>query len=348
MYLRFGNQNTILLLISVEGLSPPKMMVLMSEKPQEAHSLASNRWLCRIVVGVLLLQLFVNLSFLQQTGRRDSANEEDSTRATKGSKETVISHEVGYVRPNNIFGHVHMAKTAGTELNGLLASRYERVCGHKGYSFDYYQHNERIKAQNKTWTPTTILGDSVSEKKGNFNRGRVPASLMKQRGYEDCDYVSHEVGYRFWKSFGTSDIPMELHVPCRDPIDHLLSMCNHNHIQFSCEGDKQQLSDQIESCSLHVDYRFDASLLKKPYLSAKCFPAFPVERYVDYMGEKLQRRRLPVDYVHRDTNKPRDRAVECLRVNETAAAEVRDMMINNYHYFAFCNECMGSSNALYD
>ncbi len=30
-----------------------------------------------------------------------------------------------------IYGHVHMAKTGGTELNGLLAMGYERVCGHK-------------------------------------------------------------------------------------------------------------------------------------------------------------------------------------------------------------------------
>jgi hypothetical protein len=39
-----------------------------------------------------------------------------------------------------------MAKTGGTELNGLLASNFERVCGHKGYSHDYYQFNERVRA----------------------------------------------------------------------------------------------------------------------------------------------------------------------------------------------------------
>jgi hypothetical protein len=32
---------------------------------------------------------------------------------------------------------------------------------------------------------------------------------------------------------------LELHVPCRDPIDHLLSMCNHRGIQFQCDlGEK--------------------------------------------------------------------------------------------------------------
>lgn len=38
----------------------------------------------------------------------------------------------GFVHNDKIFGHIHMAKTAGTELNGILAARYERVCGHKG------------------------------------------------------------------------------------------------------------------------------------------------------------------------------------------------------------------------
>jgi len=39
---------------------------------------------------------------------------------------------VGYFRPDKIFGHLHYAKTAGTDVNGQLAARYERVCGHKG------------------------------------------------------------------------------------------------------------------------------------------------------------------------------------------------------------------------
>jgi hypothetical protein len=29
--------------------------------------------------------------------------------------------------------------------------------------------------------------------------------------------------WRFWGKFEKLEVPMELHVPCRDPIDHLLS-----------------------------------------------------------------------------------------------------------------------------
>ena len=31
-----------------------------------------------------------------------------------------------------IYGHVHVAKTGGTSLNGMLANKFERVCGNKG------------------------------------------------------------------------------------------------------------------------------------------------------------------------------------------------------------------------
>ena len=42
------------------------------------------------------------------------------------------SSPAGFVPYEKIFGHVHMAKTAGSEINGELAAHYERVCGHKG------------------------------------------------------------------------------------------------------------------------------------------------------------------------------------------------------------------------
>jgi len=78
-----------------------------------------------------------------------------------------------------------------------------------------------------TITPPTKYRISVSRETPTYNRGRVPLQLMDERGYEDCDYVSHEENFDFWKSFGTNETPMELHVPCRDPIDHLSSMYNH-------------------------------------------------------------------------------------------------------------------------
>ena len=34
-----------------------------------------------------------------------------------------------------------MAKTAGTAINGILALKYERVCGNKGSSYNFEQIN---------------------------------------------------------------------------------------------------------------------------------------------------------------------------------------------------------------
>lgn len=35
--------------------------------------------------------------------------------------------------------------TGGTSINGILANKFERVCGNKGFSYDAYQDNERAR-----------------------------------------------------------------------------------------------------------------------------------------------------------------------------------------------------------
>jgi hypothetical protein len=45
---------------------------------------------------------------------------------------------------NKIFGHVHVAKTGGSSINVMLANKFERVCGHKGYSYDAYADNRLV------------------------------------------------------------------------------------------------------------------------------------------------------------------------------------------------------------
>ncbi len=52
----------------------------------------------------------------------------------------------GYHSPSVIYGHVHMAKTMGTTINGNLSMHYERICGHKGYSYDAYNTNEMVRS----------------------------------------------------------------------------------------------------------------------------------------------------------------------------------------------------------
>ena len=149
-------------------------------------------------------------------------------------------HASGYTHLPLTFGHIHMAKTAGTNLNGRFAAKYERICGHKGYSYDAFQAYERRHKEKKSESATHISGDTVSSVYGDHNRERVPPTLMQERGFEDCDWISHEATWTFWKQFAGWDVGMEIHVPCRDPIDHLLSQCNHRKLNFDCS-----LSDPI-------------------------------------------------------------------------------------------------------
>ncbi|KAL7474643.1 hypothetical protein ACHAW6_000608, partial [Cyclotella cf. meneghiniana] len=115
-----------------------------------------------------------------------------------------------------------MAKTGGTSLNAILANKFEHVCGHKGYSYDAYQENERAKNQSGL----------IKLPEDQWTRGRVSAKEMRTIGFEDCDYISHEMYWPFWSNtFGDGKfhgMRMELHVPCRNRIDHLMSQCNHH------------------------------------------------------------------------------------------------------------------------
>jgi hypothetical protein len=67
-----------------------------------------------------------------------------SSRTSKQSDNVVL--EQGWVRPPNTFGLIHIAKTAGSEINGNLTMHYERVCGNKGWSYDAISVNERKKS----------------------------------------------------------------------------------------------------------------------------------------------------------------------------------------------------------
>ena len=155
-----------------------------------------------------------------------------------------------------LFEHLHIAKTAGTTLNGNLSLHFERVCGHKGYSYDAYQANERREAAKKTGK-----GERPGEGERHWPK------IMQWIGFEDCDWISQEDPVNFWFQFGIWDQPLELHVPCRDPIDHLLSQCGHQGKNFNCAGD---LSKEIEKCMMNMD-RFSNKLKSIQNVHLKCF-----------------------------------------------------------------------------
>jgi hypothetical protein len=231
-----------------------------------------------------------------------------------------------------VFGHVHLAKTAGTEINGELASHFERVCGHKGYSYDAYQFNKRVSSNT----------DSVSHQYRNYDRGRIPNRLMREIGFEDCDYISLEENWQTWKSFKKTP-SLELHVPCRDPLTHLMSQCNHKEMIFNCTTDN--LPVEINKCLLQTN-RFSRDLEKLNNTNIKCFNPIPIEPYLEYMSERLQRKRIENTYVHRDSNGPHKKEDECIWYLPDIANQVRAIMLERHDLYGWCNTCLGSKDDL--
>jgi len=254
----------------------------------------------------------------------------------------------GYFQPPSVvFGHVHMPKTAGTTLNGNLSLHFERVCGHKGYSYDAYQVNKRSKKKSGN------QGDSIGNSFDGYSRARVPGSILEEIGYEDCDWISVEDSWTFWKQFESWDLPLELHVPCRPSIDHLLSQCNHHEDQgnvkrrtFFCEGD---VANETSKCLIGMD-RFSSKLLSLRNVNVKCFDwQFGFNgQYSEFITRKgLQKKRRTAEFHVRSTNEPRRKYEECLWGNSSNRKLVEAYLISNYEYYKFCDKCMGSKDDLF-
>ena len=253
-----------------------------------------------------------------------------------------------------VFGHLHYAKTAGTEINGMLAAKYERVCGHKGYSYDYYQYNQRIEKPARYFKRFNInkfmVNDVVAKvyPKG-YNRGRVHPKLMDEIGYENCDYISLERPWNKWQQ--TFSDPnkwpsgLELHVPCREPLAHLMSQCAERRHTFDCQA--TDLSAEINKCLVEPN-RFDMQLEPEhnpeSNLLLKCFDPIPVDRYLDYMEKFLQPRRLPANHIHRFTSLVRNKTHDCVWGNDDIADRVQQLMVQNHPYYRWCHDCLLDPN----
>jgi hypothetical protein len=243
-----------------------------------------------------------------------------------------------------VYGLVHMAKTAGSEINGELASHFERVCGNKGFSYDAYQFNERARANAKSGviSARNASADLISQQYPLNNRGKVPSNVMREIGFEDCDYISMEGKSSLWQALKKSP-SLELHVPCRDPLTHLMSQCNHRMRRFNCATDDLRL--EIKRCSVGL-YRFSRALGEQENTNLKCFNPIPIEPYLEYMSERLQRKRIESNYVHRITNKAHNKISECIWNKPDVATQVRDILVQEYDFYGWCRECLGSKDDL--
>jgi len=246
-----------------------------------------------------------------------------------------------------LFGHVHMAKTAGTSINGIAANKFERVCGHKGYSYDAFHDNDKaanIVAKGGTPTPE--------------GRSRVWWTEMDDIGYEDCDWVSNEVNYNWWiQKFGDNkfhQIPFEMHVPCRDPIDHLMSQCNYaeNSGKFvkqdlACDAaTDEEYFESVRACFVYLGQRYNHDLEK--HFDVKCYDfKNQFGGYLDYLSENLEDRRYETEeYVRRETNDPRDKESECIWKRPDLLEKTRKYLIEHVDYYGFCDKCLGTEDEI--
>ena len=119
--------------------------------------------------------------------------------------------------------------------------------------------------------------------------------------------------------------------------------------QFLCDGnhtDTDRLLRKEITKGLRFDDRFNDGLKANPNITLKCFDPIPVEQYLLYIEARLQRRRFVADYVHRDSNEPRDKANECVWKDLQLKDRVHKKLLQMSAYYRFCDACMGSVHEL--
>ena len=251
-----------------------------------------------------------------------------------------------------VYGYLHMAKVAGTNLNGVLSMQFERVCGNKGYSYDAIQHNIAVSRNESKSASIFLPNDIYSQLHSRYNRGRIPDVVTVEKGYHDCDYISEELKFQRWPElaelFGRHDKPLELHVPCREPIDHLMSICNYFEQNFNCNVSGHSLRHEVEKF-LAFSNRFSPVLQNVSNLNLKCFDNDATfSKYISYVAPKLQPRKITATYVNRYTNAPRHKDKECIWNIDNAALQekVRSIILKASSYHSYCDACLGSRDDL--
>ena len=153
-------------------------------------------------------------------------------------------------------------------------------------------------------------------------------------------------------------IPMELHVPCRDPIDHLMSQCNYaedtgynankfNKQDLACDAETdEEFFASVRSCFVWLDERYNQDLEK--HFDVKCYDyKNQFGGYIDYLSEKLVNRRFETEeYVRRETNDPRDKENECIWKRPDLLEKTRKYLIENVDYYRFCDKCLGTEDEI--
>ena len=315
----------------IESNRPSWQMQMRTKKKMELTASAA----------VLSAALFAILYCSVGLSNYDMVNNSGSIHRLLEENTTAV--EKGWVRPDVVFGLVHMAKTAGTTINGALAVHFERVCGNKGFSFDAELWNKKRleKLASKGHRRLSSEKETPSSQETNAHHPHI-GEHTELMDFEECDYIAEEMDWTGWSEF-SQKWPMELHVPCRDPLEHLMSQCNFERHLFRC--DASDLEKEVNNCVIY-QRRFSSKLQEDPNIDLKCFDSVPADKYVQYMGTILQHKRIDSEYAFRPSNQPREKEEECLwSAGEDFQAQVLSILMK-HEYYAFCEQCLGTDQEL--
>jgi len=245
---------------------------------------------------------------------------------------------------STILFHDHLAKTAGSTFNRIVARRYYGVCGHKGYTFAQKYEDETH--------PNT---DSAHP---GYGLDRVHPARMSKWGWHNCALITHEtswqhlgniandtVWYMDGPNISSARIPQtKLLVPCRDPVDHMLSQCNHRRLNFT------NLTIKFGNCSSVIDRckvqwnRYDHRLISY-FDKVVLFEYDDFNSVIQYLDESLPKRVFDLDDSANGffrTNKDRSRENEIF-TPQCPEEELRQTLLQAWSYYRLCDAFLGAT-----
>lgn len=199
----------------------------------------------------------------------------------------------------------------------------------------------------------------------NTKMGHHNCLDLYQGQYSDnCDYISTKYGLSWWINQDW-DSQMKIHVPCKDPINLLMSHCfwprekekrsqNGTKIGWDCSpermtdaGIKKQITKMHSSkWSRHKVQPKFRSQGQADNMTLKCFDNNATfDGYINYMDRRLKHRDNPIE-INMCHPRLRNRTTECIWKDPTLQERVKAALKKRYYYFQFCENCLLSSNNL--
>ena len=225
---------------------------------------------------------------------------------------------------NNLFVHLHIAKTAGSTSNRNWARKYHGVCGHKGYSFTQ---------------PLTTGKDVRNDPRfPGYRRDRVHHSRMLDWGFHNCALISHEIASdelrKILNAKEFSHVNKIALLPCREPIDHWFSQCNFKHLNASVilQG---TCSESAKRC--HVAWnRFNDNTLKI-FDYVVLYKYSELEQVTVFLDQFLPKRSVELElggiYM---TNSPRKKSNEQFSDN-CSMQDLTQTLKSAWSYYSTCD-----------